>query len=185
MNEHLIRSLDFGNAAGSLEFFEKRQKIVSHFFCVGQQLEINIGALTDFYTKWDMACPKNKLASWDNRLSEILYDWHDRMRLTNIKSKIRKLNSRRRFLTSLRSKCNQNFLGNVFNKNHIISETISNDNENNYYNYLSYLCNHHYAINIAMPINNSNGSKPLLFLSLPLAENGTDVSHILSAVNPL
>ncbi|MEZ5756999.1 MAG: hypothetical protein R3D86_02125 [Emcibacteraceae bacterium] len=185
MSEQSIRLIDFGNAVGSLEFFEKRQKIVSHFFCVGQHLEKNIGALSDFYTKWENACPENKLASWDNKLSDILYDWHDRMRLTNIRSKIKNLKSRRRSPPRPSVDGNQYFLQHLVNNKQRNSEKISNDNENNYYNYLSYLCNHHYAINIAMPTNYSKVSKPLLFLSLPLAENGIDVTHILSAVNPL
>ncbi|MCB2092459.1 MAG: hypothetical protein KDF58_13490 [Alphaproteobacteria bacterium] len=184
MNEQSIRSLDFDNAVGSLEFFEKRQKIVSHFFCVGQHLEKNIGALNDFYTKWKKACPENKLASWDTLLSEILYDWHDRIRLTHIKNKIRPLKSRTMGLSHSPYNKSRYFWKHVFNKRPPISEKISNDNVNNYHNYLSYLCHHHYAINIAMPTHFSNQSNPLIFLSLPLAENGTDVTHILSAVNP-
>lgn len=64
-------------------------------------------------------------------------------------------------------------------------DDLSLKNRNKYREYLRYIYTHHYVISIGTAPAYDGGALPIMLMSLPLAENGTDVSHILSAVTPM
>lgn len=181
MAENTTTSVNFEHAVHLIEFQENRKKLSSYFFHVEQKIDQNIGDILKFHAIWETARSTDQLPSWNTPLSEQLSEWHQVMRVSYIGSMIEP--ERSNIVT-----------GKIFP--HIIDtensgsqggkiDDLSLKNRNKYREYLRYIYTHHYVISIGTAAAYDGGTPPIMLMSLPLSENGTDVTHILSAVTPM
>jgi len=172
---------NFDQSVHSIEFQEQERKLSSYFFHVNQQPNENIGKIIDFHTIWNAARSKNILPSWNASLSDDLSDWHKVMRLNEIGS-ISKKGQKDAIHSDIFKPDSDPKTTLTLGKK---LEDISAKNKNKYLEYLSYLHNHHYVISIGTMPYYDGEILPIILMSLPLAENGELVTHILSAVTAL
>jgi|TARA_R110002073_G_scaffold157919_2_gene313288 hypothetical protein len=181
MSEHVSTSVNFGDAVHSIKFRENGRNLLSYFFHVDQKIEENIGDLLKFYTIWEAARSSDHLPRWNTSLLEQLSEWHQFMRISHIGPMIKPAKCDLANSEKLPQTMGAESPDSLKNK----VDYLSLKNQSKYREYLRYIYKHHYVISVGTTPFYDGGTLPIILMSLPLAENGKDVTHFLSAVTPM
>lgn len=174
-------NLDFSQAKHELLVADEARSFHSYFFPVHQSPPSGLGKMQVFFNIWQMKIKNGKLPKWSDFHFEDFKDWHANIRVIKCGEQHNKADE---VLIA-----GENFLRYWGRKS--MSEKIreglivTNSVITKFHLYIEYLYDHHYVISTGtLPIDEISYQQ-ILFMDLPLSDNGTDVSHAISAILPV
>ncbi|MCC3860075.1 hypothetical protein [Pseudemcibacter aquimaris] len=161
-----------------INFQENENNLKCHLLCVNDSFSNEASKLAPIYEIWDDVRGNKKLPAWKDFKFENFKGWHSNIRIQDVGETI---DAPKRNI----------IIGDVFAQywgEKTIYEQIeegmppSQDTVDKYFEYLGYLYNHHYGINYGAIPKHDGSLIPSLWIELPMANDGENVTHILSAI---
>lgn len=161
-----------------IRFLEDQRNLDCHLFKWDTPLPSEAKALEGFYAIWRSKFDGQNFPAWKDFKFEDFKGWHSNLRVMTLGK-------------NLSDPKHNLIIGQTFSQywgKKTIYEQIqegnppSKDTVKKYYRYLQYIYDHHYGFNIGAIPKNDGRLSSVLWLELPLADNGQDVTHIISAI---
>ena len=180
MTEDKFPNIPCDGAAHVLDFTIGVRKLHSYMYHVDQQPPPEIKELIGFYNIWQTHKKPDKIPSWSDFSFEEFVGWHSNVRVMESGNSPA---DKKRVL--IMGETYSSYWGRKSMYDQIHSENPPpQEFINLYYKYLEHIFNHHFALTIGVLPTMSGNAHSIMFLDLPLANNGQDVSHLLSAILP-
>ncbi len=178
MNDFPVK-IDFSGALQTLVVEDKPRGFRS--YPANQPPPTGLGRMEGFFNIWQERVTDNNIPNWKDFSFENFKGWHSNMRLIEcgeIHDRADKvLIVGETFVRYWGREC----LSEEIRSGKVISQSIISL----FQKYVEYIYNHNYAISVGeLPLDGIS-LQPILFVDLPLSDNSSDVSHVISAIIPL
>lgn len=172
--------MEFPPVAEATVFYNGK-KFNNNFYPLDQIPPKEAGDLINFYHIWRNSNLKITIPSRKDLPFEKLVGWHSKIRLVDLENSTPEAD--KIIITG-------SIFDNHFGKETMRTEIANSQNTNpetleNYKQFLKYFHNNHYNIGVGSSPNPDSRIRQLIWIDLPLSNDGIKISHMLTALIPM
>lgn len=173
-----LKILETTNPTHVIRFAEGKKKLDCFFYAVDQSPPPEIGKLVEFHKIWQNARSSSELPMWKDFSFEDFIGWHSHIRVIDMGE-------------DLHDKKHNIIIGEAFAKywgRKTLYEQIHSENPpsqatiDQYIEYLTYIYDGNYCICVGLTPVHDDHLSSTTWIDLPAANNGKDVTHVISAI---
>ncbi len=172
------KKIDFSASVHEIHISEDSVGFDCYFFEIDQRPPKGIGKILEFYNIWHGAIQNNEMPSWESFSITDLKGWHSKMRLIKCGEKFDQKDEVRIVGETFAAVWGRKSLSENIRDGAVKSPEIIRK----FHEYLTHLYDRKYAVCRGVLPDGGISARPIWFIDLPLAENGHDVTHVLSAI---
>lgn len=173
--------IDFSEATHKLTTEDEPRVFSSYFYPANQPSPTGLGRMKDFFNIWQDKVQNNNLPDWRDFSFESFKGWHSNMRLIECGE----IYDRADKVLIVGEEFARYWGRTSLSEEIRGGKAISRSTISKFQEYIGYLYNRNYVISVGeLPIDRIS-RQSILFVDLPLSNDSSEVSHVISAILPL
>lgn len=140
-----------------------------------------IKEIARFFKIWQKKSIDGKLPAWKSFSFEDFVGWHSHMRVVDTGHDLKAVKK-----SIILGQNFERYWGKETLSEHIQEgKSISEDMVKKYHIFLEHIYNHYYCLGVGLTQSPDGSYQPTLYMGLPLADNGHDVTHLMEIIVPI